>query len=271
MVSKLKWGRRHKELFRVHFSDSKLTDDSYDDGQGQQNLGICERITNRGDWNLAKRVINQSKIRWALGTFKQFKSAGTDGTVPVLLQQRVEHVVPHLCRIFRDCMAYGFIPTAWRQVKVTFIPKSGKLDYTEAKAYRSSSLSSFLLRTMEKLVDRHIRDGALKQYPLHRNQHAYQIGKYTKTALHNVVILIENATEHKDIALGAFLDLEGAFDRTLFDTIKQAAERHGIEPAVCRWICAMLESRNISTLSGETLGATIARGCQLGGVLSPLL
>jgi hypothetical protein len=29
-----------KELFRVHFPDSKLIDDSYDNGQGQQNLGI---------------------------------------------------------------------------------------------------------------------------------------------------------------------------------------------------------------------------------------
>jgi hypothetical protein len=28
-----------KELFGVHFPDSKLIDDSYDDGQGQQNLG----------------------------------------------------------------------------------------------------------------------------------------------------------------------------------------------------------------------------------------
>jgi hypothetical protein len=38
-----------KELFRVHFPDSKLIDD----GQGQLNLGICGCITNRGDWNLA--------------------------------------------------------------------------------------------------------------------------------------------------------------------------------------------------------------------------
>jgi hypothetical protein len=50
-----------KELFRVHFPDSKMIDDSYDDGQGRQNLGICERITNGGDWNMAKHVINQSK------------------------------------------------------------------------------------------------------------------------------------------------------------------------------------------------------------------
>jgi hypothetical protein len=76
-----------KELFRVHFPDSKLIDDSYDNGQGQQNLDICECIMNRGDLNLARRVVHQSKISWALRTFKPFKSAGTHGIVPILLQQ----------------------------------------------------------------------------------------------------------------------------------------------------------------------------------------
>jgi hypothetical protein len=42
---------------RVHVPDSKLTDDS-NDGQGQQNLDIWGRITNRGDWNMANHVIN---------------------------------------------------------------------------------------------------------------------------------------------------------------------------------------------------------------------
>jgi hypothetical protein len=303
-------------MYRVHFPDSKVIDDSYDNGQGQQNLGICEHIKNGGDWNLARCVVNHSYIRWALGTFNPFKSAVTDGITPALLQQGEEHVIPHLCHIFRACMAYGFIPTAWRQVKAMFIPKPGKLDYTEAKAYRPRqvkviftpkprklhfteakayrprqvkvtfipkprklhyteakayrprqvkamfipkprklhytkakayrpiNLLSFLLTTMEKLVDRHITDSALKEYPLHQNQHAYQTGKSTETTLHNVVTRTENATAHKDIALGTFLDIEGAFDRTSFDIIKQAAERHGIEPAVCRWISAMLEHRN---------------------------
>jgi hypothetical protein len=83
-----------------------------------------------------------------------------------------------------------------------------------------------------------------------------------------VVTRIENAIEHRDIDLSAFLDIEGAFDRTSFDIIKQAAERHGIDPTICRWICAMLESRNIkATLSGETLGAAADRGCPQRGVL----
>jgi hypothetical protein len=86
-----------KEQFRVHFPDSKLIDDDSDDGRSQQNLDACRHITNRGDWNLAKHVINQSKSRWALGTFKPYKSVGTDGIVPALLQQGEEYLVPHLC------------------------------------------------------------------------------------------------------------------------------------------------------------------------------
>jgi hypothetical protein len=70
--------------------------------------------------------------------------------------------------------------------------------------------------TLICVVDRHFRGGALKIYPLHRNQHAYQIGKSTETALHNVVTRIENDIQDKEIALGAFLDIEGAFERTSF-------------------------------------------------------
>jgi hypothetical protein len=161
---------------------------------------------------------------------------------------------------------------AWRQVRVTFIPKSRKYDYTEAKSYRPISLSSFLLKTMEKLIDRHIRGSVLKVYPLHQNQHSYQTGKSTETALHNVVTCIENATEYKGIALGAFLDMEGAFDRPSFDIITQATGRHGNEPIICRWICSMLESGNkITTLLKDTLRASMAKGCLQGGVLLNLL
>jgi hypothetical protein len=125
---------------------------------------------------------------------------------------------------------------------------------------------------MEKIVDRHIRDRALRVQPLHLNQHAYQTGKSTEMALHNVVTHVESAIEHKDIALGAFLDTEGASDRISFDMIEQAAGNHGKEPAICRWIRAMLESRTIiATLSGETLRVSAAGGCPQGGVLLPLL
>lgn len=65
-----------------------------------------------------------------------------------------------------------YIPIAWRQVKVMFIPKPWKANYTKAKAHSPISLSPFTLKMMEKLVDRHIRDGILWLCPLHQYQSA---------------------------------------------------------------------------------------------------
>jgi len=55
---------------------------------------------------------------------------------------------------------------------VTFIPKSSKVNYTKVKAYLPISLSTFMLKTMEKLVERHIRDEILGLHPLQCYQFA---------------------------------------------------------------------------------------------------
>jgi hypothetical protein len=52
--------------------------------------------------------------------------------------------------------------------------------------------------------------------PLHRNQFAYQPGKSTETALHQLVTRIEKTLDAKGIALGAFLDIEEAFYNTSY-------------------------------------------------------
>jgi hypothetical protein len=45
---------------------------------------------------------------------------------------------------------------------------------------------------------------------------------------------MESANEYNEITLGAFLDIEAAYDRTSFDVIAQAAGRHSIESNICR-------------------------------------
>jgi len=57
------------------------------------------------------------------------------------------------------------------------IPKPRKANYTEAKAYSPINLSPFMLKMVEKLVDRHIRDEILGLQPLHQYQFTYQTGR----------------------------------------------------------------------------------------------
>lgn len=166
----------------------------------------------------------------------------------------------------------GYIPEAWRTANVTVIPKPGRVTYTEAKAYRPISLSSFLLKALERLMDRHIRDGALTRKPLHEHQHAYQSGKSCETALHNLITRVETALHHKEIALSVFIDIQGAFDNASHTAMMSAAGRHGIDDTTRRWIHNMLLYRQIKTcLHGDYIKADVTQRCPQGGVLSPLL
>jgi hypothetical protein len=154
-----------------------------------------------------------------------------DGIFPVLLLEGWEIFVPYLVRIFRACLDTGYVPIAWRQVKVVFIPKPGKASYGGPKDYRPISLISFLLKTMERLVDRFIRDEMAGTSPLHPNQHAYQAGKSTETALHQLV-RVEKMLDQKETALGVFLDVEGAFNNTSYDSISAMLARHGVSHTI---------------------------------------
>jgi hypothetical protein len=127
---------------------------------------------------------------------------------------------------------------------------------------------SFILKILKKLLDRHIRSGAQVEKPFHQNQFAYRAGMSTETALFQVVHRLEKSFKHKEIALGAFLDIYGAFDIS-FHAIVKAARGRGLEETCCRWIGSMLESRFVHTsLTSSSLIARVAGGCPQGGVLS---
>jgi hypothetical protein len=99
-----------------------------------------------------------------------------------------------------------------------------------------------LLKTTERLVDRFLKDETLAFKPLHPNQHAYQTGKYVDTALHQLVVRVEKALNQRKIALGItlgiFLDIEGAFNSTSYDSMCVALARHGVDHTIIRWIRA---------------------------------
>jgi hypothetical protein len=128
------------------------------------------------------------------------------------------------------------------------------------------------LKTLERLVDRFLRDEILVSKPLHPNQHAYQAAKSVEMALHQLVVRVEKALDQQEVALAVFLDTEGAFNNTSYDTMCMALARHGIDHTIVRWFKATLEGRQaIAMLGSFSRSVAVSRGCPQGGVLSPLL
>jgi hypothetical protein len=126
------------------------------------NTGVTQKVaapaaallTRHPNWRLTTRVVTYRRVEWAIDSFAPYKSPRVDGIFPALPQQAREVVIPYLVRIFRACLATGYVPAIWRQVKVD---------------YRPISLRSFLLKAMERLVGRYLRDKALAIVPLHSN------------------------------------------------------------------------------------------------------
>jgi hypothetical protein len=116
-------------------------------------------------------VITYRRVEWDIDSFAPYKSPGVDGIFPALLKQAREEVIQYLVRNFCACLATGYVPAIWRQVKVVFIPKPGRNSYSGPRDYRPISLTSFLLKAIERVVDRYLRDEALAIVPLHPNMH----------------------------------------------------------------------------------------------------
>ena len=129
------------------------------------------------DRRVAAKIVTYRRLGWVIDSFAPYKSPGMDGIFPALLQEGREVLIHYLVSIFRTCLTSEYVPALWRQVNVVFIPKSGRNFYCGPRDFWPISITPFLLKTMERLVDRFLRDEILALKPLHLNQHAYQAGK----------------------------------------------------------------------------------------------
>jgi hypothetical protein len=187
-----------------------------------------------------------------------------------VLQELPDEGVEILTSLYRRSIQTGTVPRCWREMSVIFLPKEGKDDYSSPKAYRPITLSSFLLKTMERVVLWYLLE-KVTNLPL-TMQHAYTAGLSTETALSTFVDAIEKATCRGQYVLAVSLDCSGAFDRIGFDSAKKALEAHNVPKEIIRWYDIVLRHRSVSaSLQGAKKTVRPGRGSPQGGILSPLV
>ncbi|XP_043483556.1 uncharacterized protein LOC122512018 [Leptopilina heterotoma] len=175
-------------LVQEHFPGFSRSGEGGSDPEPPTNLPQADYRSRR---QLANKIVTAERIRWATESFSRYKSPGPDGVYPVLLQRAMDEAVGPLVRLARASLTLGYVPIAWMGTKVVFIPKAGKNGYTSPKDFRTISLTSFILKLVERLVDRYIRSEILERFPLQKDQYAYRAGCSTETALARAVDLID--------------------------------------------------------------------------------
>jgi hypothetical protein len=142
---------------------------------------------------LTFNVFGINLVRFAenVSDFKNNKAAGPDQIKPIILKNIPEKLIERICTIYAASIETGYTPKAWRHAKVIFIPKPGKEDYTDPNAYRPISLTSFMFKTLERLVLWQLEATTFKTKPMHKNQHAFRRGHSTEIPLSKLTNFVE--------------------------------------------------------------------------------
>jgi hypothetical protein len=212
--------------------------------------------------------ITPDRIRKAIYAFQKTKSPGPDRIQPIILKNLPNNIIENLCKIFTACINLKYTPKIWKQATVVFIPKLGKDDYADPRAYRPISLTSFVFKTLERLTLWHVEETVPNR--IHKNQHAFRKGHSSEIALNKVVNKIEKALNDKMCCIGIFLDIEGAYDNISSEALIRSMRKHKLPKEVIDWFEQYLQYRKCQfTLGGETYVKETTTGVTQGGGFKP--
>ena len=216
--------------------------------------------------------ISSQRIKNAIAGFDDHKAAGLDEIKPVVLKHVPDNIITFLVLIYTACITIGYTPKRWRESFASFIPKPKKGDYTNPRAFRPISLTSFLFKTLERLVCWHNDETVFSDNPLHRRQYAFRKGFSTERAMSDALNIIEKGFYNAQYTVGVFLDIKGAFDNIATKAIVKALEKKGVEENIINWYSQYLNNRICTAELGDTKRKVrLTRGAPQGGVASPIM
>ena len=164
--------------------------------------------------------IDTEKVRNAMRSYGSRKAPGPDGFKPIVLKNLNEKAVIFLTSLYKMSISTQQIPSSWRKMDVIFIPIPGKEDYSSLKSYRPITLSSFVLKGLERIMLWYLRERVVTKAL--ESQHAYTRGLSTESALSEVLDYVESSFYRRKKVIAVSLDCTGAFDCVGFDAASDA-------------------------------------------------
>ena len=135
-------------MIKHHFtgnSDNEITEQN-------DTQPIPKTTINKQTKELTNKIINEGGLEKVIVSMGPLKAAGPDKIQNVLIQNAYKYIKNPLLKLYKQSHITGYIPKPWREIKGIFLPKPGKVDYNDAKSYRTITLSSNFLKIHERLI-----------------------------------------------------------------------------------------------------------------------
>ena len=215
--------------------------------------------------------IDEDIVLHSLEKLDAGKSMGPDDLHPRLLKELSAHVAGPLTTIFKLSLLHGVLPRDWKDAIVTPIHKGGPR-YCPSN-YRPISLTSTLIKILERLIKKAIMAYLENSNLLSRAQHGF---RSNLSCLSNLLTARESWIKSRDnrkLVDVVFIDFSKAFDKVPHTRLLMKLESFGIKGGLLIWIKEFLTGRRQRVRINSKLSTwtNVRSGVPQGTVLGPLL
>ena len=217
------------------------------------------------------RQITHTEVLKELTTMRNDSSTGSDQIPAKYLKLVAEYIASPLTHIINSFISCQRFPEAWKQARVSPIPKI--TNPTEADHFRPISILPVLSKMYVRLVLYQLLTYINQLNVLNTNISGYRKGHSTTTVLLRIRDDIITAMKKGEVTLIAFADFSKAFDTVDHSIVLRKLYSIGFSNSSLNWILSYLTGRSqfVQINDKHSDSIKIKFGVPQGSILGPIL
>ena len=176
---------------------------------------------------------SEADVYKVLSSIDVDKENGPYAISPRILKECAAELAPSITQLFNFSLDHSKLTSVWKSANVVPIHKSG--ERTLAENYRPVSITSILVKSLERIIHKHIMKFLTHHRLLSESQHGFREARSCFTQLLQLLHSRYSSLEKGDAVDVVFLDFAKAFDKVSHHHLLYKLQRYGIRGHLFSW------------------------------------